>query len=214
MSVTLRKRTNSDGTTTLRLDILHNGQRWYEALKNLKLSKPTTLLLRESNKDLLRQAEQIRTSRAAELEAGNYGMVSDKGKRQLVIQWLDSYVDKYTKEDKRVMKAVIAEFSKFLQDEGEEKITFSALTSNLLENFVGQLNAAHTGEGASTYYRRLKKAIRHAYKQKLMHENITDFVEVKANSKADDRDILTLDEIQELIKTPIQSPEVRKAAIS
>ena len=47
MSVTLRKRVNADGTTTLRLDVLHNGQRWYEALSNLKLAKPTTLLIRE-----------------------------------------------------------------------------------------------------------------------------------------------------------------------
>ena len=181
MSVTLRKRVNADGTTTLRLDVLHNGQRWYEALSNLKLAKPTTLLIRESNKDLFRQAEQIRTARAAELEAGNYGMVSDKGKRTLVISWLDDYLKKYTKEDKRVMKAVIAEFTKYLQDEGKSKITFAALTSTLMEDFVGQLNAAHTGEGASTYYRRLKKAIRQAYKQKLMRQNILDFVEVKAD---------------------------------
>ena len=47
MSVTLRKRVNADGTTTLRLDVQHNGQRWYEALSNLKLAKPTTLLIRE-----------------------------------------------------------------------------------------------------------------------------------------------------------------------
>lgn len=213
MSVTLRKRVNADGTTTLRLDVLHNGQRWYEALSNLKLAKPTTLLIRESNKDLIRQAEQIRTARAAELEAGNYGMVSDKGKRTLVISWLEEYLKKYTKEDKRVMKAVIAEFTKYLQDEGKSKITFAALTSTLLENFVCQLNAAHKGEGASTYYRRLKKAIRQAYKQKLMRQNILDFVEVKADNNANERDILTLDEIKELIKTPIQSPEVRKAAL-
>jgi integrase/recombinase XerD len=40
MSVILRKRKNSDGTTSLLLDIYHNGKRQYEFLKELKLCKP------------------------------------------------------------------------------------------------------------------------------------------------------------------------------
>jgi hypothetical protein len=40
MSVILRKRKNADGTTTLRLDIYHDGKRSVETLKYLKLAKP------------------------------------------------------------------------------------------------------------------------------------------------------------------------------
>jgi hypothetical protein len=51
MSVTLRKRKNEDGSTTLRLDIYHNGRRAVETLKHLRLSKPSNLLDHEQNKE-------------------------------------------------------------------------------------------------------------------------------------------------------------------
>ncbi|MBE7170545.1 MAG: hypothetical protein INR73_08140 [Williamsia sp.] len=44
MSVKLRKRKNSDGTTTLYLDIYNNGKRPYEFLKHLKLDKPAKVV--------------------------------------------------------------------------------------------------------------------------------------------------------------------------
>jgi hypothetical protein len=69
MSVTLRKRKNADGSTTLRLDIYRNGQRSIETLKSLKLAKASNVKDREENKTLLQQAEAIRVARAAELEA-------------------------------------------------------------------------------------------------------------------------------------------------
>ena len=54
MSVILRKRKNADGTTSLRLDIFHNGQRTIETLKHLKLAKQSNVLDRENNKELLK----------------------------------------------------------------------------------------------------------------------------------------------------------------
>jgi hypothetical protein len=44
MSVILRKPKNTDGTTTLRLDIDPDGKRSVETLKHLKLAKPSNLL--------------------------------------------------------------------------------------------------------------------------------------------------------------------------
>ena len=64
MSVILRKRKNANGTTSLRLDIFHNGERKIETLKHLQLSKPSTLLDREHNKAKLQQAEEIAVARA------------------------------------------------------------------------------------------------------------------------------------------------------
>jgi len=63
MSVTLRKRKNADGTTSLRLDIFHNGQRTIETLKHLKLAKPSNVNDREDNKELLKKAEAVRLAR-------------------------------------------------------------------------------------------------------------------------------------------------------
>ena len=81
MSVTLRKRKNVDGTISLRLDIYRNGVREVETLKHLKLAKPSNLIDREQNKERLKQAQEIAVARAAQLEATNYSMVSNAGKK-------------------------------------------------------------------------------------------------------------------------------------
>lgn len=116
MSVTLRKRKNADGSYSLRLDIYHNGQRYYELLKNLKLAKPSNIFDRENNKELLKQAESIRVARAAELDANGYNLVSDAGKKTSVILWMESYIKTYTKKDIRTVEEVLNRFKDFLSD--------------------------------------------------------------------------------------------------
>jgi ribosomal protein S8 len=58
MSVQLRKRKNADGTTTLRLDIYHNGLRTMERLTHLKLAKPLNIADRENNKKYCNRLKQ------------------------------------------------------------------------------------------------------------------------------------------------------------
>lgn len=213
MSVTIRKRKNTDETITLRLDIYHNGQRWYETLKDLRLEKPSTPLARSNNRQMLLQAEAIRVARAAELQANDYGMVSDKGKKVVVVQWLEDYAASYTKKDYRNMVGAIDKFETYLQCIGQERITFVGLTALILDDFVEYLNEHQQGEGANSYWGRLKKAIRVAYKKRLMKDNVLDFTEKKANAKARMKDVLSIEEIKLLAVTPVASPEVKNAAL-
>src|SRR5687767_8181963 len=83
MSVILRKRKNKDGSTSLLLDIYHNGERTYEFLKELKLSKPSNVQDRVTNKENLELAERIAAKRAHELAAGDYEMTTDIGKKTI-----------------------------------------------------------------------------------------------------------------------------------
>ena len=99
MSVKLRKRKNSDGTTSLRLDIYNNGQRTIETLKHLQLSKSSTLIDREHNKQKLQQAEEIAIARGAELQAMDYNMITDAGRKTIVVEWMQNYADNYKKKD-------------------------------------------------------------------------------------------------------------------
>jgi len=199
MSVILRKRNNADGTTSLLLDIYHNGQRRYEFLKNLKLDKPTTLLIREQNKERLRQAEAIKVARAAELEAGNYHVTSDLGKKTDVVVWMESYIMSYDKKDKRILRNVKDRFADFLKLENRHKLTFSGLNEFIIEDFIGYLENYCTGEGARSYFSRFKKMIRYAYRRDgLMPQNILERVERKPRGEATKKDVLTLEEVQKL----------------
>ena len=188
MSVTLRKRKNADGSTSLRLDIFHNGQRTIETLKHLKLAKPSNVNDREGNKDLLKKAEAVRLARTVALEENNYNMDSEAGKKTIITKWMQAYVDGYTKKDKRNMEGVLNRFIKFLAETNKTGLTFGNITALLIEDFIDYLEAKSTGEGASSYFTRFKKMIKHAYRRRLLKDNVLDFVERKVKGKAKKKD--------------------------
>ncbi len=211
MSVILRKRKNADGTTSLRLDIFHNDTRKIETLKHLQLARPSTLLDREHNKKKLQQAEEIAITRGAELQANNYSMVTDAGKKTIISVWMQNYVDNYKKKDVRMMQAAIGRFETFLKEDNKQYLTFMNLTPLIIEDFMEFLDHKSFGEGAMSYYKRFKKMIKQAYRKNLLKDNPTDKVEKKLKGKAAKKDILTLDELKILAATPTASIEVRRA---
>ena len=211
MSVFLRKRKNADGTTSLRLDIYRNGQRTIETLKHLKLSKVSNLTDREENRKLLQQAEAIKVMRAAELEANNYNMVTDAGKKTIITAWMQAYINDYTKKDKRNMQGVLNRFAAFLKQNKRTDLTFGNLNELLIEDFIDYLEENSTGEGAASYYNRFKKMIKHAFRKKLLKDNVLELVERKVKGKAKKKDTLTMEEIRTLSATPIESSEIRRA---
>lgn len=211
MSVKLRKRKNANGTTSLRLDIFHNGERKIETLKHLQLVKPSTLLDREHNKEKLQQAEEITIARSAELQANDYSMITDAGKKTIVVNWMQDYIDHYKKKDLRNMQGVLNKFKTYLKEEKKSGLTFGNLSPLLIEDFMEYLESICKGEGASSYYNRFKKMVKLAYRKNLLRANPIDSVEKKLNGKAKKKDILTLAELKVLSGTPTESGEVRRA---
>jgi len=217
MSVKLRKRANKDGSVSLRLDIHHDGKRYYETLDHLRLKKGTTLIEREQNKKNLQLAEAIRHARAVELSASDYNIVTSNNKRIVVVDWMQSYIDNYTKKDIRNVSGARNRFIDFIASRKEplnkKIITFGNLDALLIEDYINYLEKNNKGEGALSYYKRFKKMLRYACRSKLMSFNVLEEVEKKVKGKADKRDILTLDELHTLINTPVNSPQVRRAAL-
>ena len=211
MSVTLRKRKNADGTTSLRLDIYSNGKHKIETLKHLQLAKVSNIADRENNKELLLKAEAIRLARTVELEGSNYNMESDAGKKTVITIWMQNYIDSYNKKDKRNMQGVLNRFSDFLIETNKANLTFGNLTALLIEDFIDYLEANSKGEGAKSYYNRFKKMLKNAYRKKFLKDNILDLVERKVKGKAKRKDTLTIAELKTLSATPIESSEVRRA---
>ena len=168
MSVTLRKRKNADGTTSLRLDIYDYGKRTIETLKHLQLYKGTKLTDKEANKELLKKAEAICLARTVELEGNNYNMDNEAAKRTAVTDWMQTYIDKYRLKDKRNMQGARNRFENFLKEEGKGGLCFGNLTALIIEDFIHFLERGSSGEGASSYYNRFKKMIKHAYRLRFM----------------------------------------------
>ena len=211
MSVKLRKRENADGTTTLRLDIYHNGQRKVETLKHLQLAKPSNLADREANKTNLQLAQKIAIERAAQLEANNYNMVTDAGNSTLVTVWMQSYIKGYEKKDVRNMQGVTNRFIAYLKKINKPQLTFNNLDALLIEGFIEYLETNSEGEGARSYYKRFQKMIRNAYRKKLMKTNVLEFVEKKVRGTAKKKEALTIAEIKLLNSTHSGSAIVKNA---
>lgn len=210
MSVTLRKRKNADESTSLLLDIYHNGTRRYEFLKELKLTKPANHLERQVNKENLELATKIAVKRAQELSATDYAIVTDAGKKTDMVVWMQSFVDNYKKKDKRNMQGVLNRFKTFLIEDKKQGLPFGRLSELLISDFQDYLRQHSTGEGASSYFSRFKKMIKHAYRQKLLTTNPADDVKtIRGNAKK--KDTLTMAEITALANTSTESTEVKRA---
>jgi integrase/recombinase XerD len=210
MSVTLRKRKNSDDSVSLLLDIYNNGTRRYEFLKNLKLVKPANPADRQANKDNLNLANKIAVKRAQELSANDYTMITDTGKKTDIVEWMQSFIDTYKKKDKRNMQGALNRFKDFLIEDKKQGLTFGRLTELVISDFQDYLRQHSTGEGASSYFNRFKKMVKQAYRQKLLLNNpATEVKTVQGNAKK--KDTLTLEEIQLLSTTSTESSEVKRA---
>jgi site-specific recombinase XerD len=210
MSVILRKRKNKDGSTSLLLDIYHNGERKYEFLKELKLNKPSNVQDRVTNKENMELAERIAAKRAHQLAAGDYDMATDIGKKTIVIEWMQGYVDTYKKKDKRNMQGALNRFKSFLVEEKLQGITFGKLNEVIISDFQDYLREHSTGEGSSSYFSRFKKMMKQAFNRKLIASNPALLVKtIQGNAKK--KDTLTLEEIQFLANTPTESAEVKRA---
>jgi len=210
MSVILRKRKNSDGSTTLMLDIYHKGVRKYEFLKELKLSKAANPNDRQKNKENLELANKIAVKRAQELAANDYSIVADTGMKTIMVEWMQSFIDTYKKKDKRNLQGVLNRFKSFLIEDKKQGLTFRGLTELVISDFQDYLREHSFGEGASSYFSRFKKMVKQAYRQKLLLNNPAAEVKtVQGNSKK--KDTLTLSEIQALAGTATESKEVKRA---
>ena len=203
MSVTLRKRKNTDGTTSLVLDIYHDRKRKYEFLNHLQLKKPSNPADRQANKDNYDLAVKIRDKRAHELSTAAYDMPNDNGKNTKAVEWMQSFIDKYKLKDKRNLQGALNRFKDFLGK--EVNLTFDKIKSQTVEDYRDYLKQTSKGEGAASYYARFKKMLKAAYKEKLINRNPADDVEKKKLPGARRKDVLTLEEIQKLAKTPTES---------
>jgi integrase/recombinase XerD len=210
MTVTLRKRENKDSTTTLYLDIYHNGKRRFEFLKHCKQIKPTNPSDRVANKQKLQLANQIRDKRSIELQANEEGIVANHNNKVELKAYFENYIANYTKKDKRNIEGV---YNKFLEFAKEQKIvvgTLKQLTESIVQDFADYLKDKCKGEGANSYFARFKKVLNRAVKDKIITQSPAFDVTIKRDVTLK-KDVLTIDEIQLLANTDVSYKEIRVA---
>ena len=210
MSVTLRKKVNSDGSTSLYLDVYHNKKRHKEFLKDCKLYKATNPIERKRNKETMELAENIAIKRAQELVSQGYDVLASFKSNVDFIQYFENYISKYTKKDKRNMEGACNKFKDFLKKEGIRSLTFKQLNENIVNKYAEYLSDISEGEGASSYFKRFKKMIKQAVREKVILSNPAADVTIRRDDSLV-KDVLSIDEIKILAQTPAGNQQVRNA---
>jgi len=210
MSVTLRKRKNKDGTTSLLLDIYHNGNRYTEFLKELKLTKASSPLDREKNSDNLNLAKKIAIKKAQELESNNYQVISSNKDKVDFLPYLDSYTASYTKNDLRNMKGAVNKFKLFLKDKNIKSLTSKQVNETLIFGYKEYLEEKCKGEGAASYFARFKKILKQAVRDKKFVVSPASEITIKKGHSFN-KDILTSEEIQKLANAKCPNQDVKRA---
>jgi integrase len=212
MSVTLRKIENKDGSTSYYLDIYHAGRRYKEFLKQCKLTKPSNPLDRKDNSDKLALAKRIAVQRAAELQSNDYSMIAEHKGKILFIEYFKKYIEGYTKKDERNMKGVYIKFIDFMEEKNIKNLTMKQLSEEIVKNFSEYLIENSAGEGAASYFARFKKMLKYAVREKALLINPAQNIIIK-REEGIKKDVLTMEEIQQMAGTPISNIELQRAFI-
>ena len=219
MTVTLRQRKKGD-KISLYLDYYHQGKRQYEYLQLYLIPEPAKGKLskeqKDENKKNLALAESIRSKRHLELQNGIYGF-QDQGKlKGSFLRYFE-----YLTEKRRTSKgnhgnwdSTLKHLKKFVKYD----VTFAQINKRWLENFKEFLqkeartpaNTNLSQNSQSSYYNKVRAALREAFKEGIIQRNPAEEIEgVKPGEPQ--REFLTLDELQALVKAECELPIMKQA---
>jgi len=202
MSVKLR----IDKGKYLLLDIYQSGIRKREMLP-LHLTGDN-----KTDKEILRTAEEIRLQKELQAVRGEYGLIDYIGAKKT----LYSYIEELAKtRDKKDRTAKVLKYLK--QYPGGEAIQLKQITSNWIELFKDYLLklSGLSRNTAARYMTAISFALNKAVRDNLILKNPSHFTKA-ISTEEKIYDVLTLDEIQRLYNTSVNSElgqEVKKAFI-
>lgn len=189
-----------------------------EFLNLYLIAKPRTPIERAQNKETLELAKKIRFERAQQFLEDKEGY---RLKRETQINFLDyfqSYLDKYTKADVKMIRIALNRFRDFLHDTPEytrfeSYIKPEQLTKDMMADFTEYLQSRSRGEGAKTIYQRFKKVINYALDHGVLTNNPCKGISIKVDETILRKDILSEDEIALLMNArhPKENQHISRA---
>ncbi|NOU62266.1 site-specific integrase [Marinifilum caeruleilacunae] len=218
--VSLRRRPISRGRYSLHLD-------YYPGIRNpvtMRISRyenlgiyiyqsPKTAIQKEYNQEMLRKAEAIRSIRVQNLINEDYGFLD---KHKLKACFLTYFREKALAKNMKSFSAY-KHFENFVKG----KCTFEEITVPLCQQFQAYLlqanNLKHKSKklsqnSAAAYYCVFRSILKIAYREKLLHENLNEYLE---STEVEDtkKEFLTLDEVKLLADTPCKHPVMKRASL-
>ena len=209
MTVRIRERALDGGKVSLYLDIYHLGKREYEFLKLHLL--PRTQKNRQSNKQVMELAEQIRLKRELELVSSAHGITS-KVKKQIDLHTYFEQVIKIKTESEGLRepdqyKYALGHIRKYT---GNKVVPVSQIDKKFMEGFKAYLAKQMQFSTANGTLGKVKTVLKRAYREGLLQVDPTIGLK-NFDAPEAQREFLTGQEVVKLANTEAKNEQVKLA---
>ncbi len=208
MSITVREKPNKSGSTSLYLDIYHEGKRKYEFL-GIQLQKANTVEVREHNKNLKQLAESVRAKRELEMKNNQFGFTANKAENPNFFTYFDK-VRSRKKQALGVWQSCRNHFRRFLDSKEIADLKVNEVTASLLEDFQAYLLDKVSNNSAKNVFGCIGQVVKQSQQDGLVLVNPFGWVK-KISGKANKRSFLTIEEIKLLSITDCENDEVKRS---
>lgn len=196
--------------------VIHRREK--ERLELYLVNKPKTPEERSLNNETLRLAELIRAEREQQFLKDKHGYRLERKSEPDLLIFFDEYCHNYGKKDIRVIEESVRWFKDFLfsdrrYSQYSSGLKPSQLSPDIVRAFTEYLMKRSKGDGAKTVFNRFKKIVKYAVDKNLIKRNPCEGIVIKADPNAIRKDILSEDEILNLLNTHYaqENKEIRRA---
>lgn len=223
--IRIREKKLKGENISLYLDIYRNGRRKYEFLK-LYLIPEKTKADKERNRQTLQLANAIKAKRIVELQNKAFGFEDGNSAKILFFDYYRKVWQEKTSKNSGTWRSWESALRHLMIYEGNEKITFSDITTEWVKGFrkyldkeavIRRFRATKYKESRPlsqnskcAYFAKLRACIFQAYKDGVISDNPLRGVNRFSNAETT-RMYLTIDEVKRLAQTDCTYPIVKKA---
>lgn len=225
--VHLREKLLANGNRSLYLDIYRDGKRKKEYLK-LYLVPEKTRFDKEQNNQTLATARAIKAKRQIEMQNGEYSFTRQFAEDTPFLPYYRKMCEERLKTDSQGNWGNWRSCLRYLENYCDENTTFKDINKEWVQGFKDYLDTVEKDSYKRTrnlnnglfnglaqnskvsYFNKLRACINQAYEERIIPYNPLRGV---SGFKAEEveRDFLTVEELQKLMKTPCNYPWLRSA---
>lgn len=194
-------------------------KRTYEFLRLYLYDKPKNFLEKEHNRETEQLAEAIRAQKILDLQSRKHGFVSSVNGKIGFLEYFKLMVEKKSDSNGNYGNwlSTLKHLTNFCKgnDIQLSKVDDTFLESfkiYLLTNKISSRNGKLSQNSALSYFNKVRTSLKEAYQTKMIAENPINRVK-GIKEKESNRQYLTLDELQKLVKTDCDYPIMKDAFI-
>lgn len=194
-------------------------KRTYEFLRLYLYDKPKNFLEKEHNRETEQLAEAIRAQKILDLQSRKHGFVSSVNGKIGFLEYFKLMVEKKSDSNGNYGNwlSTLKHLTNFCKG---NDIQLSKVDDSFLEGFkiylltnkISSRNGKLSQNSALSYFNKVRTSLKEAYQTKMIAENPINRVK-GIKEKESNRQYLTLDELQKLVKTDCDYPIMKDAFI-